>query len=117
MGLVVLQEIQLTDITHVGLAKDVSATDSDRNPYVFEIHISGDTIYYIGEDPSSGDSSENVVTSTESGIGREQALSWESAVRQALMPVTPQPSLETDKSRNGVCWDSYQLRNWLRVEQ
>lgn len=90
------KEIQLTDITHVGLAKDVSATDSDRNPHIFEIHIN-DTIYYIGEDPSTADS-ENVVTSAESGVGREQAMCWESAVRQALMPVTPQPSLETDKN-------------------
>lgn len=91
------QEILLTDITHVSLAKDVAVADTDRNPYVFEIHIN-DTIYYIGEDPSVG-STEDVVTSAESGIGLEQALYWESAVRQALMPVTPQPSLEADKSK------------------
>lgn len=92
-----MKEILLTDITHVGLAKDIAITNTDRNPHVFEIRIS-DTVYYIGEDPTVG-TTEEVVNSAESGIGLEQALSWESAVRQALMPVTPQPSLENDKSK------------------
>ncbi len=32
----------------------------------------------------------------ESGIGLEQAQCWENAIRQALMPVTPQTSCEPD---------------------
>ena len=71
-----------------------------RNPHVFEIRV-GETIYYVGEDPTTeGENSEGgCLTSTECGIGLEQALSWEAAIRQALMPVTPQPSVEPDKSR------------------
>ena len=33
-----------------------------------------------------------MVNSAESGLGLEQALCWEAAIRQALMPLTPQSS-------------------------
>lgn len=48
--------------------------------------------YYVGEDPTYGQES-NMVVSPESGVGLEQARHWEHAIRQALMPVTPQPSV------------------------
>ena len=55
-------------------------------------------MYFVGEDPSAG-GNEECVTSAESGIGLEQAMCWESAIHQALMPVTPQPSVDPDKSK------------------
>jgi len=36
----------------------------------------------------------------QSGVGLEQARCWESAIRKALMPVTPQPSADFDKGAN-----------------
>jgi len=79
-------------------ADDAEAADpSVPNPPIFEIHVGVDMIYYVGEDPSWGGSKAEVVTSAESGVGLEQARCWESAIRKALMPVTPQPSADFDK--------------------
>ena len=78
---------------HVELAKVPQFTKGDPNPYVFLI-VTNSTKYYVGEDPSWSGQKESGLTSAESGIGLEQALCWEHAIRQALMPVTPQPSLE-----------------------
>jgi len=46
----------------------------------------------VGEDPSAG-----VMTSSESGVGLDIAKSWEHAIRQALMPVTPKSSVQMGK--------------------
>jgi len=73
------------------------ASASLRNPPIFEMHVGADMIYYVGEDPTWGGSKAEVVTSAESGVGLEQARCWESAIRKALMPVTPQPSADFDK--------------------
>lgn len=74
-----------------------------RNPHVFEFthtrSATPDVIFYVGEDPTWGRRKEDMVTSTESGIGLEQGMCWENAIRQALMPVTPQPSSEPDQSK------------------
>lgn len=43
--------------------------------------------YYVGEDPSYGDNCSQVPP-PESGIGAHIARSWETSIRQALMPVT-----------------------------
>ena len=64
-----------------------------RRPHVFEIRTTS-TVFFVGEDPTRED--EEVVVSHESGIGREQAQHWEHSIRQALMPVTPQPSSEAE---------------------
>lgn len=88
----------LSDILHMELAKPQAITLDGRNPHVFEIHV-GETIYFVGEDPTCGGKKDNVMTSTESGTGIQQALCWENAIHQALMPVTPQPSAEPDKSQ------------------
>ena len=66
-----------------------------QNPHVFEIHTPT-SVFYIGEDPSGDD--QNVMNSPESGVGREQAICWEHAIRQALMPVTPQASQDAEKN-------------------
>jgi len=44
--------------------------------------------YYVGEDPSYGDNNCGQVSPPESGIGAHIARSWETTIRQALMPVT-----------------------------
>ena len=89
------QEILLSDVSGIETVKiSAEETNGVRNPHVFELRTSINTVYYVGEDPTWGGKKEEVVTSAESGIGREQALCWENAIRQALMPVTPQPSTE-----------------------
>ena len=88
-----LQEIFLADILSVDSAKNSQPIDASRNPHVFEINVKS-IIFYIGEDPTCGQSANNFMTSSESGVGREQALHFEHAIRQALMPVTPTCSAE-----------------------
>ncbi|ESO09567.1 hypothetical protein HELRODRAFT_168571 [Helobdella robusta] len=63
----------------------------ERNPHVFEIHITGGYLCLC----QGG--SEEYVSSTESGIGLEQARNMEAAIHQALLPVTPKPSVDSDK--------------------
>lgn len=76
---------------------DVNDRVLPRNPPIFELHVGPDTVYFVGEDPTWGGKRAGIVTSAESGVGLEQALCWESAIRKALMPVTPQPSSDIDK--------------------
>ena len=53
---------------------------------------------------------ESVVTSAESGVGLEQAICWENAIRQALMPVTPKTPDDATSGEHRVfhlasyCW-------------
>jgi len=79
-----------------------AASSSLPNPPIFELHVGVDMIYYVGEDPTWGGTKAEVVTSAESGVGLEQARCWESAIRKALMPVTPQPSADFDKGNSPV---------------
>ncbi len=48
--------------------------------------------YFVGEDPLFGTKDPTKITMPpqETGIGSHLAKSWETAIRQALMPVTPQ---------------------------
>ena len=83
--LFVLQDIKLADINRC----EVVNGSSDKSGHVFEIAC-GDTVYYIGEDPSvlaASSSSRSVVRTVPSGSSMEQALSWESAIRQARLPL------------------------------
>ncbi|ELU04274.1 hypothetical protein CAPTEDRAFT_105698 [Capitella teleta] len=89
------KEIPLSEITGVEAIQCKEFADGAKNPPVFEIRTALGTVYNIGEDPTWGGRKDEVVTSAESGSGREQALCWENAIRQALMPVTPQPSSES----------------------
>lgn len=59
------------------------------SPHCFEI-ITDTTIYFAGEDNGIG-ARDPILAAT--GIGLDVALSWEKAIRQALMPVTPQASV------------------------
>jgi len=103
-----VQEIVLSDITQVksnNFETPVSVSSSSlRGPsnYVFEIHL-GETIYYIGENPSVGTpadmySNRGIVCSIRSGSGLEQAQSWETAVRQARLPLMTRPSVNEQSS-------------------
>ena len=73
-----------------------NSTSAGKNPHVFEIKT-GTTAFFVGEDPTCGGPDSGMVNSSESGVGREIATHWENSIRQALMPVTPQPSSEPDK--------------------
>ncbi|XP_055879880.1 serine/threonine-protein kinase D1-like isoform X5 [Biomphalaria glabrata] len=92
------KKIDLSSITSVDSAKN-KAQDFSRCPHVFEMST-GSIVYYVGEDPNCGQES-NLVVNPESGIGLEQAKHWESAIRQALMPVTPQSSIGNAPDNNG----------------
>ena len=59
--------------------------------HCFEIRTAN-VDYFVGEDPLYGQKDPTKVTmpSSENGIGAHLAKTWETAIRQALMPVTPQ---------------------------
>lgn len=72
----------------------VSATVADKTSdeaeswnHVFEIHCSSGTVYYVGEDPEVGSSARCMVRSVQSGSGLDLAKSWETAIRQARLPL------------------------------
>ncbi|XP_063040562.1 serine/threonine-protein kinase D3 isoform X3 [Engraulis encrasicolus] len=94
------KEIPLSEILQVESPKDVSQLALGGNPHCFEI-ITATMVYYVGENTVMGaphlhhtiHSSSPVLAP--SGVGLEVAQGWEKAIRQALMPVTPQPSVCT----------------------
>lgn len=89
-----LQEIPLSEILEVRPAGNFSLVPSGANPHCFEI-VTGTMRYFVGEDPNTTSShSPSMSTSVSpinvapnSGVGREVAKGWETAIRQALMPV------------------------------
>lgn len=94
-----LQEIPLSEILQVRPATDFTLVPQGTNPHCFEL-ITGTMCYFVGEDPNtlpsvSSSNSQTVpqtppspsLVQPNSGIGREVANAWESAIRQALMPV------------------------------
>uniref|UniRef100_A0A8D0CG23 Serine/threonine-protein kinase n=1 Tax=Scleropages formosus TaxID=113540 RepID=A0A8D0CG23_SCLFO len=85
------KEIPLSEILQVETARDFSSLAQGSNPHCFEI-ITDTMVYYVGE--NNGAPFHNPALAA-SGVGPEVAQSWEKAIRQALMPVTPQPSVCT----------------------
>uniref|UniRef100_A0A8P4G9V9 protein kinase C n=1 Tax=Dicentrarchus labrax TaxID=13489 RepID=A0A8P4G9V9_DICLA len=71
------KEIPLSEILEVRPAGNFTLVPPGTNPHCFEL-ITGTMCYFVGEDPN---------TLPSLGIGREVAKAWESAIRQALMPV------------------------------
>nr|XP_060642245.1 serine/threonine-protein kinase D2 [Anolis sagrei ordinatus] len=73
------KEIPLSEILAIEAAQDFSLLPSGANPHCFEI-ITAKATYYVGENgvPSSNQ---------HGGDSLEQAKAWETAIRQALMPV------------------------------
>ncbi|XP_040902467.1 serine/threonine-protein kinase D2 isoform X2 [Toxotes jaculatrix] len=93
------KEIPLSEILELRPAGNFSLVPPGTNPHCFEL-ITGTMCYFVGEDPNTlpSLSSSNPQTlpqtppspsqvAPNSGIGREVAKAWESAIRQALMPV------------------------------
>uniref|UniRef100_A0AAQ5XU08 Serine/threonine-protein kinase n=1 Tax=Amphiprion ocellaris TaxID=80972 RepID=A0AAQ5XU08_AMPOC len=83
------KEIPLSEILQVEQSRDYSNLAQGSNPHCFEI-ITATMVYYVGENNGGHYHSPAVAAS---GVGMEVAQGWEKAIRQALMPVTPQPSV------------------------
>ncbi|XP_034557074.1 serine/threonine-protein kinase D2 [Notolabrus celidotus] len=93
------KEIPLSEILEVRPAGNFTLVPPGTNPHCFEL-ITGTMCYFVGEDPNTlpPPSPSNPQTfppqtppspsqvAPNSGIGREVAKAWESAIRQALMP-------------------------------
>uniref|UniRef100_A0A8C1QLA4 Serine/threonine-protein kinase n=1 Tax=Cyprinus carpio TaxID=7962 RepID=A0A8C1QLA4_CYPCA len=77
------KEIPLSEILEVRPAGDFSLVPPGTSPHCFEI-MTGTMIYFVGEDPNTTPSPS---VAPNSGVGREFAKGWETAIRQALMPV------------------------------
>uniref|UniRef100_A0A8C1XYX2 Serine/threonine-protein kinase n=2 Tax=Cyprinus carpio TaxID=7962 RepID=A0A8C1XYX2_CYPCA len=77
------KEIPLSEILQVRPAGDFSLVPPGTSPHCFEI-MTGTMIYFVGEDPNTTPPS---CVAPNSGVGREFAKGWETAIRQALMPV------------------------------
>uniref|UniRef100_A0A669DQ54 Serine/threonine-protein kinase n=1 Tax=Oreochromis niloticus TaxID=8128 RepID=A0A669DQ54_ORENI len=75
------KEIPLSEILELRPASNFSLVSQGTNPHCFEF-ITATMCYFVGEDPNTLPS-----VAPNSGIGREVAKAWESAIRQALMPV------------------------------
>uniref|UniRef100_A0A3Q1ICN5 Serine/threonine-protein kinase n=1 Tax=Anabas testudineus TaxID=64144 RepID=A0A3Q1ICN5_ANATE len=93
------KEIPLSEILEVRPAGNFTLVPPGTNPHCFEL-ITANMCYFVGEDPNTIPSLPSSNTQTQpqtppspsqvapnSGIGREVAKAWESAIRQALMPV------------------------------
>uniref|UniRef100_A0A8C7VG57 Serine/threonine-protein kinase n=1 Tax=Oncorhynchus mykiss TaxID=8022 RepID=A0A8C7VG57_ONCMY len=85
------KEIPLSEILQVEQVQDFHSLAQGSNPHCFEI-ITATMVYYVGEN-NSGQFHNPALAAT--GVGLEVAQGWEKAIRQALMPVTPQPSVCT----------------------
>uniref|UniRef100_A0A8C2XRN7 protein kinase C n=1 Tax=Cyclopterus lumpus TaxID=8103 RepID=A0A8C2XRN7_CYCLU len=83
------KEIPLSEILQVEQSRDYSNLSQGSNPHCFEI-ITATMVYYVGENNCSHYHSPALAAS---GVGMDVAQGWEKAIRQALMPVTPQPSV------------------------
>lgn len=72
-------------------AQDFSSLPQGSNRHCFEV-ITANMVYYVGED--NGGLYHNPILAA-SGVGRDVGQSWEKAIRQAMMPVTPKTSVST----------------------
>ncbi|XP_049914187.1 serine/threonine-protein kinase D3-like [Epinephelus moara] len=89
------KEIPLSEILQVELAQDFGSLPPGSNPHCFEV-ITASMVYYVGED--NGGLHHNPILAA-SGVGRDVGQSWEKAIRQAMMPVTPKASVGTGPSQ------------------
>ncbi|KAJ3613039.1 hypothetical protein NHX12_019295 [Muraenolepis orangiensis] len=85
------KEIPLSEILQVDQCGDNAQRAQGSNPHCFEI-ITSTMVYYVGENHGGHYHGPALAAS---GVGTEVAQGWEKAIRQALMPVTPQPSVAT----------------------
>ncbi|XP_058531110.1 serine/threonine-protein kinase D2 isoform X2 [Ochotona princeps] len=73
------KEIPLSEILTVEPAQNFSLVPPGTNPHCFEI-ITANATYFVGETPGGAPGGPH-------GQGAESARGWETAIRQALMPV------------------------------
>ncbi|XP_005361099.1 serine/threonine-protein kinase D2 isoform X1 [Microtus ochrogaster] len=73
------KEIPLSEILAVESAQNFSLVPPGTNPHCFEI-VTANVIYFVGETPGGAPGGP-------SGQGTEAIRGWETAIRQALMPV------------------------------
>uniref|UniRef100_UPI0037E8DC7F serine/threonine-protein kinase D3-like isoform X2 n=1 Tax=Semicossyphus pulcher TaxID=241346 RepID=UPI0037E8DC7F len=85
------KEIPLSEILQVEPPQDFGNLPQGSNPHCFEV-ITANMVYYVGE--NNGGLHYNPVLAA-SGVGRDVGQSWEKAIRQAMMPVTPKASVGT----------------------
>ncbi|XP_062911640.1 serine/threonine-protein kinase D3 isoform X2 [Mobula hypostoma] len=85
------KEIPLSEILQLDPPRDFTNLAQGSNPHCFEI-ITDTMVYYVGEN-LGGNYQNHALAAT--GVGLDVAQSWEKAIRQALMPVTPQASVCT----------------------
>ncbi|XP_012273303.1 serine/threonine-protein kinase D3 [Orussus abietinus] len=76
------KEIPLSEILAIETARSLHS----RTMHCFELRTAN-VDYYVGEDPLHGETGEQLPP-PESGVGAYLARSWETSIRQALMPVT-----------------------------
>lgn len=64
--------------------------------------------YYVGEDPLYGQKDATGITlpPADSGVGAHLAKSWETSIRQALMPVTSHPSKKSGTTETVMLYSS-----------
>nr|XP_023681645.1 serine/threonine-protein kinase D3 isoform X1 [Paramormyrops kingsleyae] len=104
------KEIPLSEILRVDAAQDFSSLAQSGNPHCFQIITDG-IVYYVGENSRSGPLNPALAAA---GVGLEVAQGWERAIRQALMPVTPQPS---DSAASGLDRDRRKLSISISVSR
>ncbi|XP_048852774.1 serine/threonine-protein kinase D3-like [Brienomyrus brachyistius] len=104
------KEIPLSEILRVDAAQDFSSLAQSGNPHCFEIITDG-VVYYVGENSRSRPLNPALAAA---GVGLEVAQGWERAIRQALMPVTPQSS---DSAASGLDKDCRKLSISISVSR
>lgn len=84
--------------------------------HCFEIRTAN-VDYYVGEDQLYGvkDPTKVIMPPLDTGIGTHLAKSWETTIRQSLMPVTPQTNIPS-KTEYKRCTKIKTLSHFLCVQ-
>lgn len=87
------KEIQLSEVLNIETAKQAHPADVPRGVmHCFELRTAN-VDYFVGEEPVAvKDKSPPILNPPDSGVGMGLAMVWETEIRKALMPVTPQAS-------------------------
>ncbi|XP_077366501.1 serine/threonine-protein kinase D3-like isoform X1 [Festucalex cinctus] len=80
------KELSLSEILRVESSQEVAGPTAGSSAPCFRLVLASGAVYYVGEDDGGG-------------AARETGRSWEKAIRRAMMPLTPKPSLGAGKGR------------------